>query len=269
MSWRRRKSGPLGAYADGKMELSRPEKRAGWQQTIWSRSVLRTSSNVCCPRRTLPVERASASEREPAEDSGSTPHARFAPGLIDAYAGAPRARRLRGRAGEAGAPARTDRRNLQLHCRLSKDMKPASACGALFRSGLARALGSSKAGQSSTERCSIISCGCTEGDYHRRPKPMRRSSSGSGNARASWRGLCPRLHCFRISTGNRSPLRDPHALGVTAGCRSTPPSMRCAALLADLRRDSARIRHILEMMKEAGYELDTLHVTGGACATPC
>ncbi len=78
-----------------------------------------------------------------------------------------------------------------------------------------------------------------------------------------------RLHVLPDFHGNRSPLADPHALGVISGlsldasfdglCRLY---WRAAVAIA------LGIRHILEKLGEAGYPVDTLHVTGGHVRNP-
>ena len=78
-----------------------------------------------------------------------------------------------------------------------------------------------------------------------------------------------RLHVLPDFHGNRSPLADPHALGVISGlaldasfdglCRLYWRSSVAIAL---------GIRHILDKLGERGYPLDTLHVTGGHVRNP-
>ena len=78
-----------------------------------------------------------------------------------------------------------------------------------------------------------------------------------------------RLHILPDFHGNRSPLADPHGLGVISGlpldasfdglCRVYWRA--CLALALGLR-------HILEHLGSVGYDLDTLHVTGGHVRNP-
>jgi L-ribulokinase len=64
--------------------------------------------------------------------------------------------------------------------------------------------------------------------------------------------------------GNRSPLADPHAVGVISGLTLDTPSMGSAALYwRTCVAIALGVRHILEMMKEYGYVPDTLHVPAG------
>ena len=81
--------------------------------------------------------------------------------------------------------------------------------------------------------------------------------------------LAPRLHVLPDFHGNRSPLADPQALGVISGlpldssfdalCRLYWRT--CVALALGLR-------HVLERLNQHGYEIDTLHVTGGHTRNP-
>lgn len=81
--------------------------------------------------------------------------------------------------------------------------------------------------------------------------------------------LAPRLHVLPDFHGNRSPLADPHALGVISGlaldgsfdglCRLY---WRAAVGIA------LGLRHILDAMNAAGHAIDTLHVTGGHTRNP-
>jgi len=73
-----------------------------------------------------------------------------------------------------------------------------------------------------------------------------------------------RLHVLPDFHGNRSPLADPHALGVITGLTlDTSFDDLCRLYWRTCVSIALGIRHILEMMKAAGYDLDTLHVTGG------
>jgi FGGY-family pentulose kinase len=81
--------------------------------------------------------------------------------------------------------------------------------------------------------------------------------------------LAPRLHVLPDFHGNRSPNADPDALGVISGlpldssfdalCRLYWRT--CVALALGLR-------HVLERLNRHGYDIDTLHVTGGHTKNP-
>jgi FGGY-family pentulose kinase len=87
--------------------------------------------------------------------------------------------------------------------------------------------------------------------------------------RAETPDLAPRLHVLPDFHGNRSPLADPHALGVISGL---PLDASFDALCRLYWRTCVGIalglRHILERLNEHGYEIDTLHVTGGHTKNP-
>ena len=81
--------------------------------------------------------------------------------------------------------------------------------------------------------------------------------------------LAPRLHVLPDFHGSRSPEADPHALGVLSGL---PLDSSFDALCRLYWRTSVGIalglRAILESLKAHGYEIDTLHVTGGHTRNP-
>jgi FGGY-family pentulose kinase len=81
--------------------------------------------------------------------------------------------------------------------------------------------------------------------------------------------LAPRLHVLPDFHGNRSPLADPHALGVISGL---PLDSSFDALARLYWRTCVGIalglRAILERLNQHGYVIDTLHVTGGHTRNP-
>ncbi|MFD1626300.1 FGGY-family carbohydrate kinase [Azospirillum griseum] len=81
--------------------------------------------------------------------------------------------------------------------------------------------------------------------------------------------LAPRLHVLPDFHGNRSPLADPNAVGVISGLTLD----RSAESLLDLYWATAAaiaygVRHIIDRMNEAGYAIDTIHLSGGHAANP-
>jgi FGGY-family pentulose kinase len=78
-----------------------------------------------------------------------------------------------------------------------------------------------------------------------------------------------RLHVLPDFHGNRSPLADPHALGVISGL-SLDASFDSLARLYE--RTAVGIvlgtRHILDALNASGYAIDHLHVTGGHTQNP-
>lgn len=78
-----------------------------------------------------------------------------------------------------------------------------------------------------------------------------------------------RLHVLPDFHGNRSPLADPHALGVVSGL-SLDASFDglCRLYWRTAIAIALGLRHILETLEEAGYRADTLHVAGGHVRNP-
>jgi D-ribulokinase len=78
-----------------------------------------------------------------------------------------------------------------------------------------------------------------------------------------------RLHVLPDFHGNRSPLADPHALGVISGL-TLDASFDSLARLYD--RTALAIvlgtRHILDALNAKGFAIDHLHITGGHAKNP-
>ncbi|KAA5606290.1 FGGY-family carbohydrate kinase [Roseospira marina] len=81
--------------------------------------------------------------------------------------------------------------------------------------------------------------------------------------------LAARLHVLPDFHGNRSPLADPHALGVISGLDldSSFDSL-CRLYWRTAVAIALGVRHILEALNACGYSIDTLHVTGGHLKNP-
>ncbi|WP_234186560.1 FGGY-family carbohydrate kinase [Shinella sp. NM-101] len=78
-----------------------------------------------------------------------------------------------------------------------------------------------------------------------------------------------RLHVLPDFHGNRSPLADPHALGVISGLALDASfDGLCRLYWRTSVAIALGIRHILEKLGESGYALDTLHVAGGHVRNP-
>ena len=87
--------------------------------------------------------------------------------------------------------------------------------------------------------------------------------------RAEGPDLAARLHVLPDFHGNRSPLADPHAVGVVSGLTldATFDSL-CRLYWRSCVGIALGVRHILEALNERGYVIDTLHVTGGHTRNP-
>ena len=73
-----------------------------------------------------------------------------------------------------------------------------------------------------------------------------------------------RIHVLPDFHGNRSPLADPHALGVISGMTLDASfDGLCRLYWRTSVGIALGIRHILERMRDYGYMPDTLHVAGG------
>ena len=78
-----------------------------------------------------------------------------------------------------------------------------------------------------------------------------------------------RLHVLPDFHGNRSPLADPHAVGVISGLTLDSSFNSLARLYYRTAVGIALgTRHILEAMNDKGYAIDHLHVAGGHTKNP-
>lgn len=78
-----------------------------------------------------------------------------------------------------------------------------------------------------------------------------------------------RLHVLPDFHGNRSPLGDPHAVGVISGLNlSSDFDSLCALYWRTAVGIALGVRHILDALNTKGYSIDTLHVSGGHTKNP-
>ena len=81
--------------------------------------------------------------------------------------------------------------------------------------------------------------------------------------------LAGRLHVLPDFHGNRSPLADPHALGVVSGLALDASfDSLCRLYWRTAIAIALGVRHILDALNDNGYLIDTLHVTGGHTRNP-
>jgi FGGY-family pentulose kinase len=87
--------------------------------------------------------------------------------------------------------------------------------------------------------------------------------------RADGLALAHRLHVLPDFHGNRSPLADPHAVGVISGLTldSSFDSL-CRLYWRTSVAIALGVRHIIDALNEKGYAIGTLHVTGGHTRNP-
>jgi FGGY-family pentulose kinase len=78
-----------------------------------------------------------------------------------------------------------------------------------------------------------------------------------------------RLHVLPDFHGNRSPLADPHAVGVVSGLTLDASfDSLCRLYWRTAVAIGLGVRHILDVLNRRGYGIDTLHVTGGHTKNP-
>lgn len=208
---------------------------------------------------------------EAAADLGLTENCRVGAGVIDAYAGA-----LGVLGGFAG-----DQQNIGRHLALiagtsscvmamSPDPQPfAGVWGPYYGAALPK-LWLSEGGQSATGALldHIIRWHGAGGepDAAMHAKIARRVAE---LRMAEGDKLAARLHVLPDFHGNRSPLADPHAVGVVSGLTldSSFDSL-CKLYWRTAVGIALGVRHVLEALNENGYLIDTLHVTGGHTKNP-
>ncbi|TXR48025.1 FGGY-family carbohydrate kinase [Phyllobacterium endophyticum] len=81
--------------------------------------------------------------------------------------------------------------------------------------------------------------------------------------------LASRLHVLPDFHGNRSPLADPHAVGVISGLTLDASfDSLCRLYWRTCVAIALGVRHILDALNDRGYAIDTMHVTGGHTKSP-
>ena len=81
--------------------------------------------------------------------------------------------------------------------------------------------------------------------------------------------LASRLHVLPDFHGNRSPLADPHAVGVISGLTLDASfDSLCRLYWRTCVGIALGVRHILDALNDKGYAIDTMHVTGGHTKSP-
>src|SRR5690606_3100716 len=202
---------------------------------------------------------------------GLTPRCRVGVGLIDAHAGA------LGSLGAFAGEAETIHRHLALiagtsSCvmALSPEPRPTAGVWGPYSAAVRPEVWLNEAGQAATGALldHILRWHGAGGE----PTPAlhRKVIDRIMELRASeGRALASRLHVIPDFHGNRSPIADPHALGVISGL-SLDSDFRslCRLYWRTAVAIALQVRHILETLNERGYAIDTLHVTGGHTRNP-
>lgn len=111
--------------------------------------------------------------------------------------------------------------------------------------------------------------------WHGEGRPLGEDGHGQVLARiaelraSEGAAFADRLHVLPDFHGNRSPLADPHAVGVISGLTLDSSFDSLARLYYRTAVGIALgTRHILETLNEEGYAIDHLHVAGGHTKNP-
>lgn len=208
---------------------------------------------------------------EAAEALGLTTACRVGAGLIDAHAGA-----LGVLGGHAGDPASLDRHLALIagtsSCvmALSAEPRPTHGVWGPYYGAVLPGCWLNEGGQSATG--ALL-------DHIIRWHGAGGTPDAATHARIAARimelrareglDLAGRLHVLPDFHGNRSPLADPHAVGVISGLTLDSGFDSLARLYWRTAVGIALgVRHILEALNARGYGIDTLHVTGGHLKNP-
>ncbi|RYE88101.1 MAG: ribulokinase, partial [Hyphomicrobiales bacterium] len=202
---------------------------------------------------------------------GLTPRCRVGVGLIDAHAGA------LGSLGAFAGDASTIHRHLALvagtsSCvmALSPEPRPTASAWGPYLGAVLPDIWLNEAGQSATGALldHILRWHGAGGE----PTPaLHRKVVDRVMALRAGEGLAlgARLHVVPDFHGNRSPLADPHALGVISGLSlDSDFDSLCRLYWRTAVAIALQVRHILDMLNARGYAIDTLHVTGGHTRNP-
>ena len=208
---------------------------------------------------------------EAAAELGLTENCRVATGVIDAYAGA-----LGVLGGFAGEPAELNR-HLALIAGTSSCVMAMSPTERQFAGGWGPYWGAglpgcwiAEGGQSATGALldHVIRLHGAGGE----PTAERHGAIAERiMALRAEEGLdlAGRLHVLPDFHGNRSPLADPHALGVISGLTLDASfDSLCRLYWRTAVSIALGVRHILDTLNAGGFLIDTLHVTGGHTKNP-
>jgi FGGY-family pentulose kinase len=272
MSWR-----ATGATARSRCTLTAKwnyiSHRGGWQRAFLSAIGLDDLlERGALPQETLPVGApVGRLTAEAAADLGLHEDCRVATGLIDAYAGA-----IGVLGGFAGPPGKLERQLALIagtsSCivAFAREMKPGFGMwGPYFEAGFP-GYWLIEGGQSATGALldhvvrSHSAGGEPDAEVHARIILRIQELRA-----ATGKDFAARLHVLPDFHGNRSPLADPHATGVISGLTlDSSFDALCRLYWRTCVGIALGVRHILGMMKAGGYDLDTLHVTGGHVRNP-
>ncbi|NLS05349.1 FGGY-family carbohydrate kinase [Rhizobium sp. P32RR-XVIII] len=245
----------------------------GWQQDFLKQIGLEDlQERGRLPDRTTPVgESVGTLTEEAASALGLTTDCHVSAGMIDAYAGA-----LGALAGYAGDPSRLEHQLALIagtsSCivSFSRELKPSHGMWGPYYEAVFRNLWLVEAGQSATGALldHIVRMHAAGGEptaalHQKIVSRIAQLRAEEGDAFGARIFVLPDFH------GNRSPLADPHAVGVISGMTlDTSFDGLCALYWRTAVSIALGTRHILEKMKEYGYAPDTLHMAGGHVKNP-
>lgn len=219
------------------------------------------------PEETLPIGSSVGHlSAAAATDLGLDEGCQVAPGMIDAYAGA-----LGVVGGFVGKPETLERQLALIagtsSCivAFSKDMKPGFGMWGPYYEAVLPGAWLIEGGQSATGALLDHIVRLHGGGLEPTAETHGRIITRVQELRAEQGvAFAERLHVLPDFHGNRSPLADPHGLGVISGLPlDSSFDALCRLYWRTCVAIALGIRHILEMMRVVGYQLDTLHVTGG------
>jgi len=245
----------------------------GWQQDFLERIGLEDlQARGQLPDETVPVG-GSVGRLTPgaAEALGLTTDCHVSAGMIDAYAGA-----LGALGGYAADPAKREHQLALIagtsSCivTFSRERKPSHGMWGPYYEAVFPQSWLVEAGQSATGALldHIVRMHAAGGEptaalHQRIVARIAELRAEEGDAFGGRIFVLPDFH------GNRSPLADPHAVGVVSGLSlDTSFDGLCTLYWRTAVAIALGIRHILEMMKEYGYVPDTLHIAGGHVKNP-
>ena len=246
----------------------------GWQQDFFaSLGADDLIARGALPEKASPIgQDLGPLSEEAARDLGLTTSCRVGAGLIDAHAGALGV--LGGIVQESGAAidhhialvAGTS----TCHMALSAEPRPVRGVWGPYLGAVLPGLWLNEGGQSVTGALldHVIRLhsagGQPDGAMH--AKIIARIAELRAAEGASF---ASRLHVLPDFHGNRSPLADPHAVGVVSGLTLDASfDSLCRLYFATALGIVLGTRHILDALNTEGYRIDTMHVTGGHTKNP-
>lgn len=247
-------------------------EETGWQRDFFARVGLDDLfDRAALPQKASPVGAdLGPLLPEAAAALGLTENCRVGAGLIDAYAGALGVLGGFASGGEIGRHLALIAGTSSCVMAMSPDPRPFAGVWGPYYGVALPDLWLSEGGQSATGALldHIIrwhgAGGEPDGALH------ARIARRIGELRAAeGEDFAARLHVLPDFHGNRSPLADPHAVGVISGLTLDASfDSLCRLYWRTAVAIALGVRHVLDTLNENGYVIDTLHVTGGHTKNP-